>query len=450
MVNTENSPVRPSELSGLFEEPGESYSVPIVSNPDNDRTLSPDKHLLTSFKRTIEQLQSAISAFFKLSTVIGSCVFLLYHLVFCMAQASAITRPNATGSSVGPLAKMASLGILLASPLFISIMGKQIPAIYPTSDLFLAPFLAQLAVEIDEELMKEGLQDDDAIFLATFTAVCSAAVLVSGLLSILASVVKLANIGAFLPYSVLCGFFATIGILMYTLAFSIDTGGKKVVEVLFSNDPGLIFNSLFHHLPSVAIGVAMHVKGSQNPFYVLFLVAAAIVGAYLLLLVTGTTLEEAQQQEWFWSSTDLAYETSDQWAPPAPFGVYRDLFQGKIHFGAVKAGFPTAFALAFLYLVRCSLHAAALKKNIPNVTRKTEFESPLAPKRTAEVPRPPVVPSAKSQVGNVSLQKILSVYGISQIASSLTGGIAVAPAVAASMTLFKVSNASKYGPFVSL
>eukprot|EP00521_Asterionellopsis_glacialis_P011202 CAMPEP_0195293998 /NCGR_PEP_ID=MMETSP0707-20130614/13943_1 /TAXON_ID=33640 /ORGANISM="Asterionellopsis glacialis, Strain CCMP134" /LENGTH=932 /DNA_ID=CAMNT_0040354855 /DNA_START=29 /DNA_END=2824 /DNA_ORIENTATION=- len=453
MVNTENSPLRPSELSELFEEPGESYSVPTGSSPDNGRTKSPDKRLLTPSKRTIVQLQSVIFDFFKPSTVIGSCVFLLYHLVFCMAQASAITRPNATGNSVGPLAKMASLGILLASPLFVAILGKQIPAIYPTSDLFLAPFLAQLAVKIDEELMKEGLQDDDAIFLATFTAVCSAAVLISGLLSILASVVKLANIGAFLPYSVLCGFFATIGILMYTLAFSIDTGGKKVGEVLFSNDPGLIFNSFLHHLPSVAIGVAMHVKGPQNPFYVLFLVAATIAGAYALLLVTGTTLEEAQQEQWFWSSTDLAYEANDRWATPAPFGVYRDLFQGKIHFGAVKAGFPTALALAFLYLVRCSLHAAALKKNIPNVTRKIELESPLAPKRTAEVTRPPMTPSAKSQIGNVSLQKILSVYGTSQIVASVTGGIAVAPAVAASMTLFKLGAEDpppQYGSMVLL
>ena len=50
------------------------------------------------------------------STIIGSLVFLLYHIVFCLAQAATITRPHATHSSTGIMAKTAALGIFTAGP----------------------------------------------------------------------------------------------------------------------------------------------------------------------------------------------------------------------------------------------------------------------------------------------------------------------------------------------
>jgi hypothetical protein len=50
------------------------------------------------------------------STIIGSLVFLLYHIVFCLAQAATITRPHANHSSTGIMAKTAALGIFTAGP----------------------------------------------------------------------------------------------------------------------------------------------------------------------------------------------------------------------------------------------------------------------------------------------------------------------------------------------
>jgi len=92
------------------------------------------------------------------------------------------------------------------------------PAIYPAADLFLAPFLAAIAERIDATLYEKDLQDNDTAFLATFVVVTACFGLVlSGLLSIVAARIKLANLGLFLPYSVLCGFFSTVGILMWTL-----------------------------------------------------------------------------------------------------------------------------------------------------------------------------------------------------------------------------------------
>jgi hypothetical protein len=228
------------------------------------------------------------------NTAIGSITFLLYHVVFCLAQAATITRPHATQthSSTGLLAQTAALGIVSAGPVFIGQLGDAIPAIYPASDLFLAPFLAHVAVTIDDVLHQHGLADDDRIFLATFSAATGAGLLLSGGMCIVAARVKLANLGAVLPYSVLCGFFTAIGILKWTLGLSVDTG-RTVGDAVRSGDVHVMLHALVHHAPSVVSGVVMHVLGTKNPFWVMILVGWTVGGAYLIMWLTGTTLQQA-------------------------------------------------------------------------------------------------------------------------------------------------------------
>jgi hypothetical protein len=147
---------------------------------------------------------------------------------------------------------------------------------------------------------------------------------------------------------------------------------------------------------------------------------------------------------------------------------------------AIVSGLPTVVALAFLYLLRCSLHAAALRKNIPNVTRAPKDLSkqsnsfqpnflepgtvpmavvPAPPRKrwghtrgesTASfqyhplepVPIPAIIPSEKNEKPprktQISMLKILMWYGNSLICSALVGGFGNVPSIAASKTLFDV------------
>ena len=307
-VDTETSSLLKSKnsqpLHGIFQ-PVEPEVIKILEIPikghDEEETPRPSTPNVTF----VDSCQKYFTTDCVKSTVIGSLVFLLFHVVFCLAQASTITRPHASTPIIGPVAKMAALGILLAAPVFVGFLGHDVPAIYPTSDLFMAPFLANLAVTIDESLYQDNLEDDNDLFLATFAAVSGAGLLMSGILCILAARFKLANLGAFLPFTVLCGFFSTVGILMWTLSFSVDTGGKKVGHVLLSGDWNLIGNCLLHHVPSLCIGIAMHVLGPTHPLWVICLVVASICGAYVVMWVTGTSLAEAQATGWFFSSEDL-------------------------------------------------------------------------------------------------------------------------------------------------
>jgi MFS superfamily sulfate permease-like transporter len=104
--------------------------------------------------------------------------------------------------------------------------------------------------------------------LATFGAVTGAGFLLSGGLCILAARDKLANLGAFLPYSVLCGLITTISILMWTSGFSVDVGKRSVKQVLTSGDWNLMGYALLHDTPSLIVGIVVHILGPQNPLHI--------------------------------------------------------------------------------------------------------------------------------------------------------------------------------------
>jgi MFS superfamily sulfate permease-like transporter len=212
----------------------------------------------------------------------------------------------------------------------------------------------------------------------------------------------------------------------------------------------MMISALIRHAPSVVIGVIMHVLGPKNLFWVIALVGWTVGGSYLVMWLTGTTLQRAQGWNWFLQPSDLAVNedySSGSYGPPLPFGVLVSLARGDVYWEAAKATIPTVLALAFLYVIRCSLHSAALKKNIRNVTRKrSETPSPpLSSKKRAAPKEPPTPPKPFLTLGYI----LEHGYGYSQLIAAIAGGIAVAPSVAASLTLFKLGAESKAPQFGS-
>lgn len=296
------------------------------------------------------------------STYIGSFMYLLYHVVFCLALGSAIMRPNNPTSLLGLMTKTAALGTLAASPVYWFSLSADIPALYPTADLFLAPFLAGLAVIVDQTLAEDASvrkEENDAVFLATFGVLTAIGMSLSACLLVAASAFKLANLGSFLPFPVICGFFAAVGILTWTLAVNVDTGGKSIGAVLLGGDTDLMLYALIHHVPTLIVAGFMKYLGPKNPFFVVTVVFATIGLFYVFMFATGTSLDDMKEAGWFWSHDELIYKHSsatigfDTWSPPAPFGVLVELH--RVHWGAVKKGLSTAVALSFLYLIRCSV-----------------------------------------------------------------------------------------------
>ena len=151
------------------------------------------------------------------STLIGAFLFSLYQLVFIFAEASAISRPShppsASSILLSPMANMACFGSLVAIPILIVVLGGDYPALYPALDMFMAPFLAKMAMDIDEVLVLQQQQqqdqvfshgDDTDVFLATFVALNAFGMAVCAVLCVLASHVKLANLALFHSSRIQC------------------------------------------------------------------------------------------------------------------------------------------------------------------------------------------------------------------------------------------------------
>lgn len=420
-----------------------------------------------------------------LSTYLGAAVFLLYHVVFCLAMGSTIRRPHSTTSTLGIMTKTAAMGVMLAGPIYILALYKEIPAIYPTVDLFLAPFMAQIAKTIDHHLYQQGINSTES-FMATFGVVSGIGMLTAGVLILLASQFKLANLGSYLPFPVLCGFFTAVGVSMWSLAFTVDTNGQNF-GVFWSGDWNLIANSVLHHAPTVLVATVMKWLGAKNPLSVSSLVVVTILLFYLVMLLTQTPLSKAVQLAWFWSAAQLVPPSHphnvsvlfffsvagtnkltdtttcqrqvglDSWSPPQPFGYLNAIRLGYVHWGAVRAGLSEAFTLAFLYLLRCTLHGTAMKKNVPNLKRarhdrssKPRFSiSKHRYRRFASTEhvdieagaaddQGPTVAYVQAKPTNVSLPTILTQYAQSVMISGLVGSFGVVPSVAASSTMYTV------------
>lgn len=244
--------------------------------------------------------------------LIGSVVCALYHIVFSLALSSGITRKYSPDQSIlKPITCMAALTGFIPGPLLVFVLGDEnakfdhgyLPSLYPGLDLFLAPFLAHMASIIDETLYLERIQsgnsedhDDTAVFLTTYGVMIAISMLILSLLNILSTKIKLANLGVFLPHAVLGGFFSSVGLNIWLLSFQVDNNGKKFQSmfVLQDGETSMMRNwieGLTHHLPSLCLGFAMFMRPELNAL----LMVGSVVSGYVVMFLTRTSLQQAQE-----------------------------------------------------------------------------------------------------------------------------------------------------------
>lgn len=182
-------------------------------------------------------------------------------------------------------------------------------------DLFTAPFLAKIAAAVDEAIFNDPLipsdQDTNQVFLATFFTLTAISLFISGTLLVASSAFKLANLGSFLPYPVLAGFFSAVGVMTWTLAFKIDSNGQSVKEVFYSGDWDLIQRCCLHHSPSVVVAVVMKYLGPKHPFYVVGVLFSSILVFYGTMYACGLSRKAMIEKDWFWRDDDIMYKEDE-------------------------------------------------------------------------------------------------------------------------------------------
>jgi hypothetical protein len=94
--------------------------IPSAAMPPMPPILETENQSLegTAYQRSRRFFAGLISEATKTSTIIGSFMYLLYHIVFSLALASAIIRPNNPSSILGLMTKTAALGTIAASPAY--------------------------------------------------------------------------------------------------------------------------------------------------------------------------------------------------------------------------------------------------------------------------------------------------------------------------------------------
>jgi len=197
-------------ISSLFSS---SSASAFPSSRTNTRTTT----TTTSSSAFVKTISSYLIPYTSVSTWLGGIMFVLYHVVFCMANGGSITRPYSDISMIGDMARYTAVGIMVSCPFLIYRLSDRhniigIPAMFPSTDLFLAPFMAEAASVIDKCItddLNSGLlilnnndnPDVDESLIITrlwfgsFAVVISFGMMLSGFLLIVASKNKLANLG---------------------------------------------------------------------------------------------------------------------------------------------------------------------------------------------------------------------------------------------------------------
>jgi MFS superfamily sulfate permease-like transporter len=329
----------------------------------------------------------------------------------------------------------------------IGVLGGDYPAVYPALDMFMAPFLAKMAMDIDEVLVLQQQQqqeggggeggeslfvdgDDTDVFLATFVALNAFGMLVCSVLCVLASHVKLANLALFLPYPVLCGFFSSVGLSIWMSSFKVDTG--ITVQHFWGSEHRLFL--VTKHIPSLISGVALYFLAPKSPLYLIGIVVCTIVLAYSTMLLTGTSLHDAQTLGFFWEENEVVMSPQDY---DYPMHLWSHGAVEKISWDAFMNGVPDVIAMGLIYLIRCSLQAAALKRNRANILRNKEAAATSLTHSSFVVVKDPTEGKQPKRKPKDVLE-VLMQFANTQFVTAIMGGFAVIPSVGLSNTFVKI------------
>lgn len=108
--------------------------LPSVAMPVIEESVSPIHMISTNrgwLYNTLDLCKNRIKAAAKPTTLIGAFMYLLYHVVFCLALGSAINRPHSSTPLLGLMTKVAALGTISASSVYWWFLSSEIPALYP-------------------------------------------------------------------------------------------------------------------------------------------------------------------------------------------------------------------------------------------------------------------------------------------------------------------------------
>jgi sulfate permease, SulP family len=243
-----------------------------------------------------------------LTDVFAGAVCSILSIAYCLSYAALIfTGPLDHALAYGVAVTFLSAAIGGA----IVALRSSLPFAVAGPDSSISVVIAAMVATLIQRLAAHGGTD----FLLPGLIAMSLTTALTGLLLCVLGFAHAGRAIRFVPFPVIGGFLGATGWLLITGAMQVVTDQKPVLANLGAFADGAIAAKLGAAL-IVAVVLYLALRRSKSPFTMPGVLLAAFAATYLILLLTGSSLADAQTQGWMFRPRPLAGLVSP-WQPAA-------------------------------------------------------------------------------------------------------------------------------------
>jgi sulfate permease, SulP family len=243
-----------------------------------------------------------------LTDVFAGAVCSILSIAYCLSYAALIfTGPldNALAYGVAVTFLSAAIGGALVA------LRSSLPFAVAGPDSSISVVIAAMVATLIQRLAAHGGSD----FLVPSLIAMSLTTALTGLLLCVLGFAHAGRAIRFVPFPVIGGFLGATGWLLITGAMQVVSDQKPVLANLGAFADGAIGAKLGATL-MVAVALYLALRRSKSPFTMPGVLLAALAATYLILLLTGSTLVDAQAHGWMFRPQPVARLVSP-WQPAA-------------------------------------------------------------------------------------------------------------------------------------
>jgi len=213
-------------------------------------------------------------------------------------------------------------------------------------------FLSRIAASCVSITQEKGATEEETI--ATTLVVLSIATTLLGVALMLTGYFRLASLVQYLPQPVVGGYLAFIG--QYCGEAGLGMMAGVPIDGLSSVSHAFEHGKVLFVLPGLGIGICLYLILKRFHHFAVLpsLLVAIPVGFFMILAVTGTSLQHARDSGWVDTDTSTV-----------SFWRVWELFKfGKVHWGVLPAQLGTWFAMYFVVAFSSCLDVAAIQLDL--------------------------------------------------------------------------------------
>lgn len=272
--------------------------------------------------------------------IIAGFACALLQFVFSMSYAAGTFASPRNSSLFGIGVMMTALSIILTQTSYS--FTSQIPFLFISPDSFYPPLFLAISSQLSSQIQ------DDAVYQQTYLFALVIAVASVGISMWLVGRFGILKLMDFLPYPMVCGLMASVGVSLLQLSYTMSTRNEiryfpVLVASIFTGCLQIVAQ-VYHFNPAMTFA-AILVLGTLTFYFVLYF--------------NKLSLEEAEEGNWVFGSKTSVDKLWIFWISEA-----HSFQSGGIDFAALWGLSGHFFGIAVLIIIKISLNVAAFEKSL--------------------------------------------------------------------------------------